>query len=303
MTLCVLCPGQGGQSPAMFARLLGDPAVAPHLRHCAQHLSWDVMAVAADPERCFLNRYAQPLVVLYGLAVAAALEEAGVCAALVAGYSVGELTAHAVSGALGAAQALDLAERRAACMDKAAPAGYGMLAVRGIQEDNLARHAQRAGAVIAIRNGADHAVLAGSRAALAQLADACAGLGAHVVPLRVSVPAHSLWLAAAVEPFGEALAGAEWQPQRVPVLAGISGQPVYTAGEAMASLRRQLAEPVHWALTLDVAREMGATAFIEIGPGRALTRMVRERFPDVPARAVDEFASVQGAAAWLRHHV
>lgn len=301
MSLCWLCPGQGSQSPEMFGRLAGDARLAPHLARLAGELEADAMAIAADDSRCFLNRNAQPLIVLYGLTVAAALDDAGLAPALVAGYSVGELTAHAVAAALAPVDALRLATTRAACMDAATPAAYGMLAVRGLRLDALEPLAAEAGAVIAIRNGADHAVLAGPQHRLAQLADALsAGSSAHVVALRISVPAHSRWLAAGVEPLRAALAAAHWHPYRAPVLSALDGQPLIRAADTVAALARQIAEPLDWARTLDVAVEMGATAFFELGPGSSLTRMVRERFPDLQARAFDDFATVDGAVAWLQ---
>lgn len=303
MSLCWLCPGQGSQSPEMFGRLAGDPRLAPHLARLAGTLDADAMAIAADESRCFINHHAQPLIVLYGLTVAAALDEAGLAPALVAGYSVGELTAHAVAGALDPTAALALAAARAACMDAAAPADHGMLAVRGLRLEAIEALAAEAGALVAIRNGADHAVLAGPLASLARLADTLAARGsAHVVPLRITVPAHSRWLAAGVEPLAAALAAARWQPHRVPVLSGLDGRPVADARDAIATLARQIAEPLDWARTLDVAVEMGGTAFFETGPGSSLTKMVRERFPELPARALDEFATVDGAVAWLRRH-
>lgn len=90
---------------------------------------------------------------------------------------------------------------------------------------------------------------------------------------------------------------------RAAELAGILARPVYTAAEAATALGRQLAEPILWARTLDVARELGATVFLELGPGRGLTAMARERFPELPVRAVNEFASLEGAVHWLRRQL
>lgn len=300
MSLCWLCPGQGSQSSDMFGRLAGDSRLAPHLARLAGGLEADALAIAADDRRCFINRHAQPLIVLYGLTVAAALDDAGLAPALVAGYSVGELTAHAVAAAFAPGDALSLATARAACMDAATPADYGMLAVRGLRLDALAPLAAEAGAAIAIRNGADHAVLAGPHTGLAQLTETLStSSSAHVVALRITVPAHSRWLAAGVEPLRAALASVLWHPYRAPVLSALDGQPVSRAADAVAALARQIAEPLDWARTLDVAVEMGATSFFELGPGSSLTRMVRERFPELQARAFDDFATVDGAVAWL----
>lgn len=303
MSLCWLCPGQGSQTPDMFARLGADAQLAPHLTRLAATLAADTMTIAADAERCFINRHAQPLIVLYALTVAAALDAASVEPALVAGYSVGELTAHAVAGALAPTAALALAVHRAACMDEAAPVGYGMLAVRGLRLEALEVFAADAGAVVAIRNGADHAVLAGPQTALAHLAATLeARTSAHVVALRITVPAHSHWLAAGVEPLRAVLAATRWQPHRTTVLSGLDGRPLSRAADAVTALARQIAEPLDWARTLDVAVEMGTTAFFELGPGNGLSKMVRERFPALQARALDDFASVAGAVAWLRRH-
>jgi [acyl-carrier-protein] S-malonyltransferase len=260
------------------------------------------MKVAADETRCFINRHAQPLIVLYGLTIAAALDEVGLTPDLVAGYSVGELTAHALAGALEPASVLRLAAERAACMDAAAPAKHGMLAVRGLRLEELGRRAESVGAVIAISNGADHAVLAGPTGVLVDLAADLTACGAHVVPLRITVPAHSHWLASGVEPLRAVLAAVRWHPYRVTALNGLDGQPLNRAADAIAMLARQIAEPLDWARTLDVAVEMGATAFFETGPGNSLTRMVRERFSALSARAFDDFATVEGAAAWLRRY-
>jgi [acyl-carrier-protein] S-malonyltransferase len=316
----------------MFGRLLADPQLAPQLQrllphagedapphagedapphagedappHAGEdappHAGEDMLTLAADETRCFLNCHAQPLIVLYGMSVAAALEAAGIDAALVAGYSVGELTAHGVAGALAPPAVLQLAATRAACMDAAAPAHYGMLAVRGLAVTALAQRAAAAGVLIAIVNGPDHAVLAGPAGVLDALATGLGGCGAHVVPLRISVPAHSRWLAAGRAPLAAALARAPWRPHRLPVLSGVDGRPVSRADEAIELLSRQIAEPLDWARTLDVAVEMGARAFFEIGPGSSLARMARERFPEIPARALDDFATFAGAVDWLR---
>lgn len=299
MSLCWLCPGQGSQTPHMLARLAEDALTAPHLQALSAHLSADTRAAADDPEHCFDNRHAQPLIVLYGLTVAGALREAGIAPSVVAGYSVGELTAHGAAGALAAETALALARRRAECMDAASPPEHGLLAVRGVALERARQQAEAAGAAISIVNGSDHIVLAGPQTVLRALETAFAAQGAHVVPLAVTVPAHSRWLAEAVAPFREALQAAQWLPHQAPVPSCIDGRSIASRAGAADALSRQLAEPLDWARTLDVARELGATVFFELGPGDSLTRMVREQHPELEARALSEFASLRGAASWL----
>ena len=296
----MLCPGQGSQSPDMLARLAADPTAAPFLRALTDHIDPETLTEADDPTRCYLNRNAQPLILFFGMTVASALREADVLPALVAGYSVGELTAHAVAGALAPASALALARTRAACMDAAAPPGHGMLAVRGVSIERLVARIADTGVSIAIRNSRDHAILAGPSNVLKELANALSlEFAAQVVPLPISVPAHTVLLADGVADFTHALEAANWQPHPCPVLCGMDGHPVSTAEDAIDSLARQIAAPLDWDRVMDIAGEMGTSVFFEIGPGDGLTRMARERFPDLPARALDDFASVDGAIAWL----
>lgn len=299
MSLCWLCPGQGSQAPDMLAQLADDELAGPVLAKLSRHVAPDALAHASDPEHCFDNRHAQPLIVLYGLSVAETLRSAGIAPGVVCGYSVGELTAHGGAQGLTAQTALALARQRAECMDAAAPSEHGLLAVRGVAVEALRLQAEAAGATLSITNAADHAVLAGSRSALDALAAQLTAQGAHVVPLAVSVPAHSHWLAAAVAPFRQALEAADWQAHAAPVPSCIDGRTTSSRPAAVDALSRQLAEPLNWARVLDVARELGATVFFELGPGDSLSRMVREHHPDLEARALSDFATLRGAAAWL----
>lgn len=299
MSLCWLCPGQGSQTPEMLAQLADDELAGPLLARLSRHLAADTLTAANDPAHCFDNRHAQPLIVLYGLTVAETLRAAGIQPAVVAGYSVGELTAHGAAQGLSVEAALALARQRAECMDAATPRQHGLLAVRGMPLATLQQQTEAAGAVLSITNSADHAVLAGPRAALDDLATCLAALGAHVVPLSVEVPAHSHWLTSAVAPFREALEAAPWQAHTAPVPSCIDGRAVSSRAAAIEVLSRQLAEPLDWARALDVARELGATVFFELGPGDSLTRMARERHADLTARALSDFATLRGAASWL----
>lgn len=302
--LCLLSPGQGSQSPDMFARLQADPATAAGLAELAAVLGPDALALAADPARCFVNRHAQPLLCLYALTVGAAFAARGIEPGLVAGYSVGELAAYGLTGALPAANVLQAAAQRAQVMDACAPVASGMLAVRGVPLAEVEALAIRNGVDLAIRNGDDHAVLAGLQQDLEVLAGMLSELrGAHLVRLPITVPAHSHWLQPAVAEFAGFLAAQDWRRARVPVVAGIDASIVTGRDAAVATLSRQLAGTIEWARVLDVAVEMGSSVFFEVGPGTALGRMVLERHPGIPVRSLADFASLAGAADWLRRHL
>ncbi|MDP3270319.1 acyltransferase domain-containing protein [Limnobacter sp.] len=300
MTLCILCPGQGSQTVDMLPRLLGEPLIAPHLEPLLDAMPFDAMAVSQNSELCFVNAHAQPLIVAAGAAVAQALKAHGIHAELSAGYSIGELTAHTVAGSLQALDGVGLAVKRAQCMNQAAPAAHGMMAVKGVRIDRLGAIAQEHGLAVAIVNDEQHAVLAGPTAVMKSI---CKGmereLGAHVVHLNVQVPSHTVWLSEASVQFKNALDAASWRGFNCPVLSALDGSPVENRDGAIDCLARQISEPLQWARTLDLASEMGATVYFEVGPGNTLSRMVRERFPAAQARSLSEFQTLEGALNWL----
>lgn len=300
MSLCVLCPGQGSQSTDMLPRLLAEPVIASRLRSLMSDMPFDAMAISQDASRCFLNEYAQPLIVAAGAAVSQALKSQGVRIDLSAGYSIGELTSHVVAGSLHASDATRLATARAQCMNSAAPQAHGMMAVKGLRLDTLNAIAQKHGLHIAIVNDEQHAVLAGSTAVMKSICKNMErDLGAHVVHLNVSVPSHTPWLIDATVAFRSALEQSTWNPFDCPVLSALDGSPVDTPSHAIDCLSRQISEPLQWARTLDLSAEMGAQVYFETGPGNTLTRMVRERFPNVQARSLSEFQTFDGALNWL----
>lgn len=179
MSLAILCPGQGGQHVGMFARIAQLPAASDVIAAAANVLGTDPIALAADPRR-FDNAIAQPLVCAGTLAHWQALRAQLPTPTLVLGYSVGELAAHAVAGSIDIPTCLHLAATRAHVMDAASPADAGLMAVVGLSIPAVDALCQSHGAVVAIINGDDHAVLGGPRSALAALGNDASARGARV---------------------------------------------------------------------------------------------------------------------------
>jgi [acyl-carrier-protein] S-malonyltransferase len=221
-----------------------------------------------------------------------------------AGYSFGEFAAYGCAGALPLEQTLRLSARRAALMDAAtAGAAAGMLALRGLNRDQVAAFCSATGAEIAIVNGADHFIVGGMAAGLDQVETLAVAAGAHKVQrLQVSVPSHTTALAAAGRAFRQDLELAPLKSPQVPVIAGVSGAVVRDSREALNALASQIWQPIRWDLCQQAALEMGCGVFLELGPGNALSRMFREAYPGVQVRAVDEFRSLAGVADWVVKH-
>lgn len=294
--LGILCSGQGMQEPAALAALCAaDGAAADVVGRISARLGRDLTAVVADP---FANAWAQPWIFAYQAAAWAALAPRLPRPRAVAGYSLGEMAAYVCAGAIDPAEGAVLTRRRAELMDQACETAGGLIAARGLSERRIAGLSAEFGLHIAIINGPDRLVVGGDAAALPGFADAVAALGGQTTPLNVRVPSHTPLMASAVAPFAEALALSGLTAPAVPVLAGVDGAPLYGRERAIATLSRQVAEPVRWADCLETLAEMGCTVFLELGPGSALARMAAERFPDLPARALADFRSLAAAAAW-----
>ncbi|MCP3368004.1 acyltransferase domain-containing protein [Bradyrhizobium cajani] len=309
MTLAILCAGQGGQHRDMFA-LTGDAPEAAHLFAGAKALLGgrdprDFVRSETDGA-LHRNRSGQILCTLQALAAAAALDDAVPSAAVIAGYSVGEVAAWGVGGLLEAAVTLDIVARRAEAMDADAHPGDGLIFVRGLSRGDVGRLCERHGAAIAIVNPGDAFVLGGGREALSAVAADARAMRARIVDLPVEVASHTQRLAGASTVFREVLRSASVAFPPVTgarILSGIDGAPVVSAEVGLDKLAAQISQTVQWANCLQGCLEAGATAFLELGPGHALSRMVAGIWPDLPARSLDDFRSLQGVRAWLARHL
>lgn len=301
--LGILCPGQGDQAPDMFALFAEHEAAQRLLRTGAKQLWGDAEAFArhTHDEAVFDNILAQPLICLRQLAAWRVLAPQLPTPRVFAGYSLGEFAAYGCAGALSLEETLRLSQRRAALMDKALPRGAaGLLALRGLHRQRVDGFCRTTGAEIAIVNGADHFVVGGVTQALDEVARSAAAAGADTVRwLPVKVPSHTSLLAAAGRSFLAELESSTLQSPPIPVLAGIDGAVVRDRQAAVTSLANQICRPIRWDLCQQAAIEMGCGVFLELGPGNALSRMLRDAFPEVEARAIDEFRSLQGVVDWV----
>jgi [acyl-carrier-protein] S-malonyltransferase len=143
-------------------------------------------------------------------------------------------------------------------------------------------------------------VLGGAAPSLDTLADHAKARGAQITCLKVGVAAHTPLLQAAPDGFRIALEASSLRPPEVPVVAGIDGSWITGRAKAIATLSAQIATTIEWGRVLHVLHERGARVFLELGPGSALSRMARDQLPDVQARSVSEFRSIDGVVAWLR---
>jgi [acyl-carrier-protein] S-malonyltransferase len=303
MALGILCPGQGGQNPGMLDILMAEPAAQAVLDAAADVLGTDLRRLVAEPAAdLHRNAVAQPLLCAVQAAAWAALRGHLPPVRAFAGYSLGELAAYGCAGALGLDELLTLARRRAEAMDRACHEPNGLLAVRGLTRRRVEELCRAHRAEIAIANDLDRLVVGGRRDALAGFERAVTSMGAGVTALPVSVASHTSLMASAAEEFRQLLLDSGIQAPIVPVLAGVDGAAVRTRERAIATLSRQITQTVEWSACVEGLVEMGCTVLLELGPCNGLSRMVRDRFPDVSVRSVSEFKSLDGVLDWVARY-
>ena len=301
MTLVVLFDGQGEQRREHVERLLQDPAT--DFRELLDHLlqAQGVSLATVTDETVRANRVAQPTICAYQLTIWRTLAPLLPRPALFAGYSLGELTAFSCAGAIAVQDTVPLAAIRARLMDDAVGVPSGLLAVSGLDESALLALCRVHGAEIAIRNGFDAFIVGGASDALERVAVAASAAGAHrVTRLGVPTPSHTSQLTGAARAFAAELRPKLRERLDVPALSGIDGKVVRSGAAAAAALERQMCRTIDWAACMETIVSYRPQAVLEVGPGSALSRLLREREPQLEVRAVDDFREPAAAAAWAR---
>lgn len=284
-------PGQGSQHSGMGTELLADPEIAELCESCSQASDIDLrrLVTSADDEELKLTQNAQPALCFVGLGLTLLLRRRGIEPVAAAGHSVGEYAALAASGAIGAPQVIKAVVERGRAMAEALPAGTSsMAAVLGL--DALAVEAALVGIEDvwpANYNTPSQTVIAGTVAGLKMATEKLQAAGAkRIVPLNVSAGFHTPLMAPAAERLRAALDHIEWRSPRIPVMANLTGREHQGGDRIPHVMEMQLRSPVHWAACVQSLVDLGCDMFVEVGPKRALTGMMRELAPGAAAVAV-----------------
>ena len=309
-TLAFLFPGQGSQEVGM-GRALAErsPAAAAVWAEADAALGFALSTLCFEGPAADLALTAntQPAVLTTSVAAAAALAERGVTPGLAAGHSLGEYSALVVAGALRFAEAVRLVRRRGEFMQEAVPAGAGaMAALLGVElatvEQVCAEAAQGEVVGVANINSPGQIVIAGHRTAVERAVTAAAARGGKKsVLLPVSAPFHCALMKPAADRLAVELERLAVSDPRVPVIRNVDGGVTRTADEVRPFLVKQVASPVLWTDCVERLAREGATGFLEVGPGRVLTGLLKRTLDGVRGFPVEDPASldkaVEGAAA------
>ena len=222
--------------------------------------------------------------------------------ACAAGLSLGEWGALCAAGVLDFDSTLRVLEARGRFMQEACEAApSGMIAIVGASPDQLSALCERTGCTIANINSAAQQVLSGSKDAIAAAAAAAKELGIkRAIPLATAGAFHSPFMAPAREKLAAVLDTVQFAAPKLPVLSNVTGRPHSSdPGEIKATMLEQVTGTTNWAADVEAAKALGCTTFVEFGPGKVLSGLVKKIDAALATFNVADMASLEATAAAL----
>ncbi len=297
--IAFLFAGQGAQKPGMGAELIQvSPAAAEVFRKLdAIRPGTSEQCFSGTKEELLQTRNTQPCLYAVELAAAAALHEAGIRPDFLAGFSLGEISALACSGAVSLEEGFRLVCRRGELMDRAAASAppSAMAAVVKLTAEQVEELAAPCENVWPVNyNCPGQTVVAALKEDLPPFRDAVKTAGGRAMLLAVAGAFHSPLMASASDALADYLSGVALNAPKMPLYSNVTGLPYGGGAEEMRSLlASQVKSPVRWQSIIEHMAAQGVDAFIELGPGTTLSGLVRRTLSGVRIYNVEDRASLE----------
>ena len=306
MSDCCIFAGQGAQIPGMgrdFAEADAEAMALFDKADAVLGFGLKKTCFEGPAEELVKSNICQPAIFVTSYAAYLALQKRRPTQfACAAGLSLGEWGALCAAGVLDFDSTLKVLEARGRFMQEACEATpSGMIAIVGASPEQLAALCEKTGATVANVNSAAQQVLSGSKDAIAACAAVAKELGIkRAIPLATAGAFHSQFMAPARETLAAVLDGMEFRPPSFPVLSNVTGRPHSSdPGEIKATMLEQVTGTTNWAADVEAAKALGCTRFVEFGPGKVLSGLVKKIDASLETANVADLASLEATVAAL----
>jgi len=303
-------PGQGSQTVGMGHQLAEQyPEVMEYFKKADETLSAELSKLIFEGPQEELTKTinTQPALLTTSMAILERFQKSAITPDYVAGHSLGEYTALVAAGALTFEDGVFAVRKRGEFMEGAVPNGEGsMAAILGLDREPLTEvtsEVSNSGFPVSLANlnCPGQIVISGSRKGVELAGVKAKEAGAkRAIPLEVSGPFHSLLMKPAATQLREVLDGLDMQEARIPVIANVSANPMTTAIEIKENLIEQLYSPVLWEDSVVKMIDLGVDTFIEIGPGKVLSGLIKKINRSVKTYSVSDEESCQSVIEALK---
>jgi [acyl-carrier-protein] S-malonyltransferase len=295
MKTAFVFPGQGSQYVGMGKDIYEHYPVAKEVfQQASDAIGYDVANLCFNGPVEELNRTfrTQPCILTVSSALNSVLKEKGIQPSVVAGHSLGEYSALVAADVMSLKDSVSLTEKRGRFMQEAVPEGKGLMAaILGLERekvDEICNSLISGYAAAANYNCPGQIVIAGEKTGVEEAMELCKSAGAkRAIALAVSVPSHCKLMTGASERLGELLRTIELKDPFIPLVNNADAKFLKTAEELKPSLIRQLNSPLLWEDSIKAIYASGIDIFIEVGPGKVLTGLIKRIVPEAKILSAD----------------